>query len=93
MAEERNENARYTVVVGKEAATRIGEIAKQFKISQGAVMEVLALNVRVDDFKEQLEERRRAKESSRGKQAKLLEQFKNLSPEQLAYLEKIGKAA
>lgn len=93
MAEDKNENPRHTVVVNKEAATRIGEIAKQFKISQGAVMEVLALNANVEDFRPHLEARRQAKESSRGKQAKLLEQFKSLTPEQLAYLEKLAKPA
>jgi Spy/CpxP family protein refolding chaperone len=87
---EPDKQTRYTVVVGKLAQARLASIAKQFKISQGAVMEVMIENVDVQALEEQFKARREQKVQSRGSKTELLEKIKKLTPEQRAYLESLG---
>jgi hypothetical protein len=87
---EQDKQTRYTVVVGKLAQARLASIAKQFKISQGAVMEVMIENVDVQALEEQFRARREQKVQSRGSKTELLEKIKKLTPEQRAYLESLG---
>lgn len=87
---EQDKQTRYTVVVDKLAQTRLASIAKQFKISQGAVMEVMIQNVDVQALEEQFKARREKKVQSRGSKTELLQKIKKLTPEQKAYLESLG---
>jgi F0F1-type ATP synthase delta subunit len=87
---EADKQSRYTVTVGKLAQARLGSIAKQFKISQGAVMEVLIENADIAALEEQLKARREQKVQSRGSKHKMLETLKKLTPEQKAYLESLS---
>jgi hypothetical protein len=82
--------SRYTVTVNKLAQSRLASIAKQFKISQGAVMEVLIENADVSTLEPHFIARRQQKVQSRGSKSKMLEALKNLTPEQKAYLESLG---
>lgn len=87
---EPDKQTRYTVVVGKLAQARLASIAKQFKISQGAVMEVMIDNVDVQVLEDQFKARREQKVQSRGSKTELLEKMKKLTPEQRAYLESLS---
>jgi Spy/CpxP family protein refolding chaperone len=87
---EPDKQTRYTVVVGKLAQARLASIAKQFKISQGAVMEVMIENVDVQALEDQFKARREQKVQSRGSKTELLEKIKKLTPEQRAYLESLS---
>ncbi|MFT4064301.1 hypothetical protein [Paraburkholderia sp.] len=89
MAEVEKES-RYTVTVNKLAQSRLASIAKQFKISQGAVMEVLIENADISALEEQFRARREQKVQSRGTKSRMLEKLKSLTPEQRAYLESLS---
>jgi Spy/CpxP family protein refolding chaperone len=86
---DQDKQTRYTVVVGKLAQSRLASIAKQFKISQGAVMEVMIENVDVQALEEQFKARRELKVQSRGSKSELMNTLKALTPEQRAYLESL----
>jgi hypothetical protein len=86
-----DDTKRYSVIINTAAQKRLGSIAKQFKISQGAVLEVLIDKADLDALTPELEARREAKTSTRSSKAALMEKLATLTPEQLAFLEKLGK--
>jgi hypothetical protein len=84
------ENTRYTIDLAPAARTRLAELAKQYKLTQGEVIEVLVLSVRdmepetlVDNL---LRARRTEKEAERRQARELRERLRKLLPEERAAL-------
>jgi hypothetical protein len=80
---------RYTVILDKAAQGRLSTIAKQFKISQGQVLEVLIDKADLKALTPELNARREAKTSTRTTKSALIEKLATLTPEQKAYLESL----
>jgi uncharacterized protein (DUF885 family) len=81
---------RFTVVSDKEHKAKLDVIAKQYKITQGEVIEVMLDNGDFDQLDPFLQAKRAAKVSGREKlsetKSKLLDKLKDLSPEALERL-------
>lgn len=75
---------RYTLILPQLHKIKIETIAKTYKISQGAVIEVLLDNMDVEKLTSAFEAKNEDKGSRKGSKRQIIEKMKDLKPEQLA---------
>jgi len=78
---------RYMMVLPQIQKDKIEKVAKSFKISQGAVLEVLLDNMDLNALDQFFAAKREAKNSNKGSKRQIIEKMKGLKPEQLAEIE------
>jgi len=86
MQEAEEKGKRYAIVVEQSVQNKLAELAKQHKISQGAVVEELMGLVNTDALAKALVARREHKVSNRSGKSAILKKLSKLSPEQLEAL-------
>ncbi len=87
---ENAEKARYTVVIDEQLQRKLADIAKTYKISQGAVIEVLVEQADVtalhDAMSAKREEKVAGRQSRTAKHKDLIEMLGKMTPEQIEQL-------
>lgn len=86
---------RHMLIMSKEHHAKLKTLAKQFKLTQGEVAEVMLDQIDVDGLMPHMEAKRKAKKSGAGVTTKteLVKKMKDLTPEQIAAIEKILAAS
>lgn len=74
---------RFAIVVGADIQDRLNVIAKEHKISQGAVVGVLMDNANLHELAPHFKTKRSEKVNSRGSKTAIANRIAKLSPEQL----------
>lgn len=82
----KDDEKRFAIVVGKDIQERLNVIAKEHKISQGAVVGVLMDNADMDVLASHFKAKRMEKINSRGSKSAIAQRLAQLSPEQLEKL-------
>jgi len=83
--------ARFTITVSKPHQRTLAELAKQYKISQGEVVEVFLDSADMEEFATYFTRKRDEKVDMRaGADKALLSKLKKLTPAQLAMIEKMS---
>lgn len=86
MQETEEKGKRYAIVVEQLVQTKLAALAKQHKISQGAVVEELMGLVSPEMLEKALVARRESKVSNRSGKSAILKKLSKLTPEQLEML-------
>lgn len=85
------EIARFTLKMSPKSQEILGQVAKQFKISQGEVLDVLLQNADLSQFEALFKKARQDKEQERAKaakeRAKMREVLSSLTPEEIALIQ------
>lgn len=79
--------ARFTVILSKELKAKVEGFHDTYKISQGAVIEVLLENMDMNVLGKHFEARQHNKVSKRGSKRQIIEKMKGMTPDQLAAIE------
>lgn len=86
----KDEKKRYSYFLRPSAQDKLFALAKKHALPVGDALEVIIDNLDEQAMGAKLDEYRRHKGLKRGEKSELFKKFQNLTPEQLAMLEKLG---